>query len=115
MHEELLMTTTEQTWAALCPLDSLPEGEGMYPFEIGSRRVVIYRVEGAIYATDNVCSHAFALLTDGWLEDGLVECPLHGAQFDVRTGEAVRGPADCPVATFQTRVRDGMIEVLIAE
>jgi len=107
------MTATDN-WVGLCRLDETSDDE-MYPFEVGSRRIVIYRVDGNIYATDNVCSHAFALLTDGWLEDGLVECPLHGAQFDVKTGAAVRGPADCPVETFETRVRDGMVEVRIAD
>lgn len=83
----------------------------MYPFEIGDLRVAIYLIAGKIHATNNVCSHAFALLTDGWLYDTLVECPLHGAQFDVTTGKVARGPADCPVAVFPTRVRDGLVEV----
>jgi nitrite reductase/ring-hydroxylating ferredoxin subunit len=101
-------------WVSLCTLADIPE-EGMYPFEVGNRRIAIYRVNEQIHATDNVCSHAFALLTDGWLEDGLVECPLHGAQFDVTTGAVVRGPADCPVAKFETRVRDGLVEVNITD
>lgn len=102
-----------ENWVPLCSRVDLLD-EGMRPFEFGEQRVVVYVVSGKIYATDNVCSHAFALLTDGWLEDGLVECPLHGAQFDVTTGAVVRGPADCPVATFETRVRDGQVEVKIA-
>jgi len=106
------MTTTLE-WVGLCRVDELPGG-GMYPFAVGSTRVAVYLIDGKVYATDNVCSHAFALLTDGWLEDGLVECPLHGAQFDVTTGAVARGPAECPIVTFQTRIRDGVIEVRIA-
>jgi nitrite reductase/ring-hydroxylating ferredoxin subunit len=106
------MTTMTQSWVGLCRFDEL-EDEAMQAFEVGPRRIVLYLVSGKVYATDNVCSHAFALLTDGWLEDGLVECPLHGAQFDVTTGAVVRGPADCPVATFETRVNDGIVEVLL--
>lgn len=109
-----MLTATAGNWVALCRLDDLQDDE-MQPFEAGSRRVVVYRLSGEVYATDNVCSHAFALLSDGWLEDGLVECPLHGAQFDVTTGAAVRGPADCPVEKFETRIQDGMVEVLITE
>jgi nitrite reductase/ring-hydroxylating ferredoxin subunit len=108
------MTTMTQSWIGLCRLDEL-EDEAMQPFEVGPRRIVLYLVSGQVYATDNVCSHAFALLTDGWLEDGLVECPLHGAQFDVTTGAVVRGPADCPVQTFETRVHDGVVEVLMSD
>jgi nitrite reductase/ring-hydroxylating ferredoxin subunit len=85
----------------------------MYPFDVGPHRIVVYYVAGIVYATNNVCSHAFALLTDGWLEEGLVECPLHGAQFDIATGAVVRGPADCPVETFETRIKDGQVEVLV--
>lgn len=108
------MTTVTESWVGLCRADELVS-EAMEAFEIGSRRIVLYLVEGNVYATDNVCSHAFALLTDGWLEDGLVECPLHGAQFDVTTGAVVRGPADCPVQTFQTRINDGVVEVLVGD
>lgn len=108
------MTTMTDNWVALCALDDLTDGE-MYPFDVGSQRIAIYFVSGKVYATNNICSHAFTLLTDGWLEDGLVECPLHGAQFDIATGTVVRGPADCPVDTFETRVRDGRIEVLVKD
>ncbi|TYL72337.1 non-heme iron oxygenase ferredoxin subunit [Bradyrhizobium cytisi] len=99
-------------WIGLCRLDDLP-GDGMYAYEVGSKKLAVYLLDGKVYATDNVCTHAFALLTDGWLEDGLVECPLHGAQFDVTTGAVVRGPADCAVPVFETRIRDGLIEVRI--
>lgn len=108
------MTIVTETWIGLCRADELVSG-AMEAFEVGPRRIVLYLVEGNVYATDNVCSHAFALLTDGWLEDGLVECPLHGAQFDVKTGAVVRGPADCPVQTFQTRIQDGVVEVLVGD
>lgn len=105
------MTTTAE-WTALCPRADLENGN-MYPFEIGERRVLLCVVDDEVYATNNVCSHAFALLSDGWLEEGLVECPLHGAQFDVTTGAPVMGPADCPINTYQTRERDGQVEVLL--
>ncbi|KAA3445831.1 (2Fe-2S)-binding protein [Mesorhizobium sp. SARCC-RB16n] len=99
-------------WVSLCHLDDL-DADGMYPFVIGEKKIAIYLISGAVYATDNICSHAYTLLTDGWLEDGLVECPLHGAQFDIRTGQVVRGPADCPIAVFETRIRENVVEVLI--
>ncbi|MCK1592105.1 non-heme iron oxygenase ferredoxin subunit [Bradyrhizobium sp. 169] len=99
-------------WVGLCDLGGFPS-EGMHAFEVGAKRLAVYLIDGKVYATDNVCSHAFALLTDGWLDDGLVECPLHGAQFDVKTGAVIRGPAECPVAVFEMRIRDGLIEVLI--
>ncbi|WP_245286181.1 non-heme iron oxygenase ferredoxin subunit [Bradyrhizobium sp. WSM1417] len=85
----------------------------MYAYEVGPKKLALYLLDGKVHATDNVCTHAFALLTDGWLEDGLVECPLHGAQFDVASGAVVSGPADCAIPVFETRIRDGLIEVRI--
>jgi nitrite reductase/ring-hydroxylating ferredoxin subunit len=105
---------TVTNWVSICNLGDLSD-DGMYSFEIGARRIALYLISGEVYATDNICSHAFALLTDGWLDDGLVECPLHGAQFDVTSGAVVRGPADCAIATFETRINDGVVEVLIDE
>ena len=49
--------------------------------------LALYHVGDAWFCTDNICTHAFALLTDGWLEGHVIECPLHGGQFDIRTGK----------------------------
>lgn len=82
--------------------------------EIAGRNIALYRLEdGILYATDNVCTHAFALLSEGWLEDCLIECPLHGGQFDVRTGQAQGAPVDEDLQTFALRVTGGMIEVCL--
>jgi naphthalene 1,2-dioxygenase system ferredoxin subunit len=70
-------------------------------------------VDDAFYATDNVCTHAFALLSDGFLDGTVVECPLHGGQFDVTSGAAVLEPAECDLRSYPVRVVDGHIEVLI--
>ena len=96
----------------VCEADQVAEG-AMFPFELEENKLVLYRVDGEIYATTNVCSHAFALLSDGWLDDGLVECPLHGAQFDVRDGSVARGPADCPIKCYRVRVQNGIVQTLL--
>jgi 3-phenylpropionate/trans-cinnamate dioxygenase ferredoxin subunit len=67
---------------------------------IEGRPVALYLVEGEVFATHNVCTHQFALLSDGYLEDGCIECPLHQARFDVRTGAALSAPACEPVKTY---------------
>ncbi len=53
----------------------------MKGIELGDLQIAIYNVEGEIYATDNICTHAFALLTDGFLDGDVIECPLHGGCF----------------------------------
>jgi nitrite reductase/ring-hydroxylating ferredoxin subunit len=69
----------------------------------GERRVLV-NVEGTFYAISDVCGHRNAPLSRGKLDGYLIECPLHFAQFDVRTGELVNGPVSTAVAVYQVRV-----------
>ena len=64
---------------------------------IGSHGVVVCRVKGELFALDDNCSHRDARLSDGRLRNHTITCPLHGAQFDVRTGEHKGSPAPCAV------------------
>jgi nitrite reductase/ring-hydroxylating ferredoxin subunit len=66
--------------------------------------VALYLVDGEVFATQNVCTHQFALLSDGYLEDGCIECPLHQGKFDVRTGAALCAPATAPLTTYRVHV-----------
>ncbi|MER8759770.1 non-heme iron oxygenase ferredoxin subunit [Mesorhizobium sp. M0976] len=113
------MTTVEKNmdtapqnsaWIILCAVTDLQE-DAVTPVEIDDRRIAIYLIDNKVYATTNVCSHAFALLSDGWLEGTLIECPLHGAQFEITSGEVVQGPADCPITVFETKVESGQVLV----
>ena len=103
------MTLQESTWHHLCAAAKLSEGEPL-GFKLGDCRVALYRVDDDIFATDDVCSHAFALLSSGFLEGHVIECPLHGAMFDVRDGKC-RSSAYKDVAAFKVEIRDGEIYV----
>jgi nitrite reductase/ring-hydroxylating ferredoxin subunit len=72
--------------------------------DIEGEAIALYNVEGRLYATDNICSHAFALLSDGYLGDGTIECPLHAARFDVKTGKALCAPATKDLRIYATRI-----------
>ncbi|MGX5844955.1 Rieske (2Fe-2S) protein [Mesorhizobium sp. ArgA1] len=111
---EMSKETTPQNseWITICAFSDLEE-DTVAPFEINDRRVAIYLIDNKVYATTNVCSHAFALLSDGWLEGTLIECPLHGAQFEITSGEVVQGPADCPITVFETKVEGGQVLVCL--
>ena len=100
------MQQTDTTWIDVCGIDDIEE-DGTYEFRHDQRRIVVFRLEDGLFATDNVCTHEFALLSEGWLEGGTIECPLHGAVFDVRTGGVERGPADCALKTYAIKT-DGM-------
>ncbi|MGE3150069.1 MAG: non-heme iron oxygenase ferredoxin subunit [Pseudorhodoplanes sp.] len=75
---------------------------------VDGRSVAIYHTaDGSFHATDNVCTHSYAELSDGTLEDHVIECPLHGGQFDVRTGKALCNPVRKDIAVFPCKVEDG--------
>lgn len=81
---------------------------------VGDRQIALYNVEGEIYATDNVCTHAFAILTDGWLDGDVIECPLHGGRFEVKTGKGLGPPIPCDLKTYPVRVVGDEVQVDIA-
>jgi nitrite reductase/ring-hydroxylating ferredoxin subunit len=78
---------------------------------VGERELVVCHTKDGVFAVDNVCTHAFARMSEGYLRGTRLTCPLHGATFDVRTGTALSGPATIPLATYPTRIVDGRIEV----
>ncbi|HWE64408.1 MAG TPA: bifunctional 3-phenylpropionate/cinnamic acid dioxygenase ferredoxin subunit [Chloroflexota bacterium] len=79
--------------------------------EAAGRYIALFNVDGAFYATDDECTHAEASLSDGWLEENEVTCPLHGAVFDVTTGKPLSLPATRPVRTYLVRVEGNDIYV----
>ena len=66
----------------------------------------MFNIDGEIYCTSNVCTHNFAILTDGYFETDVVECPLHGGSFNVRTGAAMEFPCKTPLATYPVTAVD---------
>jgi 3-phenylpropionate/trans-cinnamate dioxygenase ferredoxin component len=94
----------------IAPLDELPDGERLF-VDIGEHAIVIFSIAGQMYAIGDVCSHDDGPLGDGDLEGFNVVCPRHGAEFDVRTGEAVQLPAVVDIPAYPVRVRDGQIEI----
>jgi len=72
--------------------------------EVGDNQILLANVAGSIYACDNVCTHAFAPLSEGGLDEEQVECPLHGSIFSVTTGEVIGPPAVENLRVFQVRI-----------
>jgi 3-phenylpropionate/trans-cinnamate dioxygenase ferredoxin subunit len=79
--------------------------------EAGGKRIALCKSDGTYYAIDDRCTHDNGPLGEGELVDGEIECPRHGARFDVHTGKAVCLPAVGAVATYAVQVREGKIFV----
>src|SRR5215472_12880911 len=75
------MAETEK-WIKVAARADLGDGE-MIGVNAAGREIALYDVGGQVYATENICTHAFAMLTDGWLDGDEIECPLHGGRFNV--------------------------------
>lgn len=78
---------------------------------VDRERVLLANVEGVFYALRDACGHRQAPLSKGTLAGHVVECPLHFATFDVRTGKLLDGPAAADVPTYAVRVSEGMVYV----
>ena len=89
-------------------LDSLPRDRGVR-VSIGEHRIAVFRVGDQVYAIGDRCSHAEASLSEGELWDTSVECPRHGSEFDLKTGEALSLPATKPVPVYDVSVEEGTV------
>ncbi len=105
------MTYTDEEWISVAKTDDIPPGS-VLGAKLGEIDVAIYNIDGEFFSTHNVCTHAYVLLSNGWLEGDVIECPLHGGQFEVKTGRGLGAPIICDLQTFATRVVGGEIQVL---
>ena len=78
---------------------------------VKGRRVALCNVDGSFFAVDDTCTHDDGPLGEGTLEGFAIQCPRHGARFDVRTGAVLRMPAAFPIRSYKTRVENGQVQV----
>lgn len=91
-------------------LDQLQIGSPV-KIQKNGKTICVTRVGDEVFAVDDTCSHAEASLSEGEVQGFKIECWLHGAQFDVRTGQAITLPATVPVATYPVKIDDNSITV----
>ncbi|MHB8393879.1 MAG: non-heme iron oxygenase ferredoxin subunit [Candidatus Dormibacteria bacterium] len=103
-------------WIKVCEAEAIPPGHAAR-VEIGELPVAVFHVGGEFHCLDDTCSHALASLSEGELHEAecTVECPLHGSQFDLRSGDPVSFPAVEAVRVHQVEVREGDLWVSLAE
>lgn len=99
------------TFVKVCNVEDVRPGEVLGIDNPALPPVAVYHVDGEFFATSNVCTHAVAMLSDGYLEGDQIECPMHGGMFNVRTGEPTHFPCVEAIATYRVEVRDGGVFV----
>jgi len=104
------MTDAPEGFVAVAKAGDLAPGQMTF-VAIDRERIVLANVDGAFYALRDVCGHRNAPLSRGRLDGHLIECPLHFAVFDVRTGKLVDGPVSADVPSYEVRVAEGCVYV----
>ena len=104
------MSRTADGFVTVAKVGEIPEG-GVKVVRLEDQSVAVFHVGGAYYALEDVCTHDGGPLAEGTLDGDVIECPRHGARFDVRTGAVLCLPATTPVPTYEVRVEGDEIQV----
>ncbi len=101
---------SEIEFHAVAKTGDLDDGEAMQVM-VGKKEIAVYNLDGEFFATDDICTHAYASLADGYIEGEMIECPLHGGCFDIRTGKAKTPPVTEDLNTYEVRIEGESILV----
>ena len=104
------MTGTGTGWVTVARVGEIPD-PGRKIVRIGDQAIGVFLVGGRYCAIEDVCTHDGGPLAEGFVEGTVIECPRHGATFDLCTGAALTLPAVTPVPTYEVRVEGDEIQV----
>ena len=101
-------------WVRACDLDSLKPGELM-DFDFNDKKILLVNIKNTIYATDRICTHAYADLSMGFLneEEKSVTCPLHMSVFNLNDGRPLNLPAEEPLTVYKTKIDNNSVFILV--
>jgi 3-phenylpropionate/trans-cinnamate dioxygenase ferredoxin subunit len=95
-------------WVRVCAQSELLPGEFKVAWD-GDTAIAVFNIDGELYAVEDVCTHDGGELAGGEIHGHEVECPRHGARFDLRNGAAMCPPACEPIATFPVKVENAQV------
>ena len=98
------------SWMDVMAVEDVFEGEVM-AVNVQGKEIALYEVQGELYATDNLCTHGAARLSDGFLEGREIECPFHQGRFDVCTGKALCAPLTENIRVYPVRIENKRVFV----
>ncbi len=104
------MTPGADGFVTVARVSEIPAG-GVKVVRLEDQPIAVFNVDGRFYALDDTCTHDGGPLAEGRIEGSVIECPRHGARFDLVTGAALCLPASSPVATYPVRVEGEEIQV----
>lgn len=102
----------DNNWIDVAALEAVPE-EDVIGIDLEGKSVALYKVDGEVFATDNICSHGNARLCDGFLEGHEIECPLHQGKFDVRNGKAMCAPLTEDIKAYPVKIEGSRVFVAL--
>ena len=105
-------TADENRWHDVAGIEEI-DPEFPLGIEVNGQKIGLFQPAETVYALDDVCPHAFALLSQGFQEDGVIECPLHGARFEVATGKCLNEIGQRDIKCFPVRVVAGRVSVKV--
>lgn len=82
--------------------------------KVGEKEIGIFALNGAYYGLEDVCPHAYALLSQGFVDGDEIECPLHGAKFNITTGKCTKEPGGRDLASYPVKLEGGRLLVQVA-
>ena len=94
----------------LCSTAEVASGSAL-KVESGDLTLAVFNVGGDFFVTDDLCTHGPGSLSEGYIEDDVVECNFHNGQFNIRTGEVVSPPCMVPIKTYAVLVIDGKVTI----
>lgn len=101
-------------WHRVAAAEEIREGAAL-GVAVGEVKIGLFRVGERCHAVSDICTHAFALLSEGWQEGAVIECPLHQATFDLTTGKCLGPPAEEDLKVFDVKVENGDVYVLVPD
>ena len=97
-------------WIKACTTDNVGKGQ-LFSFDYDNKKLLLANLEGKIFATDRICTHAEADLSTGILNEEGIRCPLHLSVFNLETGQPQNPPAERPLKTYNVKIEKNEIYV----